>query len=94
MEDMIKSIKKADFLLFLYTSGSQPGFMVLANELNIPTICTNVGALKENQENGGRGYCIKPNVKELVNILNILGVKEQNKIPEFKPYKDKIITKY
>ena len=60
--------------------------MHLSKEFNKSIICTNVGSLKENLQNGGKGFCIKRDTLELTRILNII-YSEKLHVPSFNKFK-------
>lgn len=86
LSDVEILLKENDYVLFLYSVASQSGFMHLSKEFKKAIICTDVGSLKENLENGGKGFCIKRDTKELTKILNMI-YSNQILIPSYKKFK-------
>ena len=90
MANVEKLLKETDYVLFLYKFASQSGFMHLSKELNKPIICTNVGGLRENMKNGGRGFCVNLNSNMLTEVLNMI-YSEKLDIPSFNKIKKNIV---
>ena len=90
MANVEKLIEEADYVLFIYKFASQSGFMHLCKELNKPIICTNVGGLRENMKNGGKGFCVNVNSDMLTEILNMI-YSENLDIPSYNKIKKDIV---
>lgn len=78
--EMIEEFRKADWVILPYRSATQSGVIIDAYKFARPVISFNVGAIKEQIEDGKTGFLVEPE-----NIDNFaIKIKEVNKYSEEK----------